>query len=329
VAGDSDKWLLVVDNTHPQNSGWYRIDSYVDVNNVDIDFKTDVTEFPTVATGLTWYLMAEDYAVPVANGDWWKLRTPHAHGWEIEALLNVTTGGPVKLSVRVSLNQDWTTAGKILGSVMGGPYAQYNDLPTNFTWYVEGNDDGSYVNIFCHNVYGSGVRNMCSVVPITPWELIPTHSDDEKWALMGPNVATYGSVADNITRQYATTHSYWSSFYLWRDVSTQGNPGSQVDGSLLEWSRSGGNQGFTYEVTREINARRGGNDVMIGSHGIVDWDNIHEEYEMVGRLGGHESIRANLNKMQTINHAGGTKNRVHIGGGILLPWPGYTPQFTP
>ena len=310
VAGDVNKWILIVDSSNPENCGWYQINNYVDADNIDISFRTGATEYPTAATALTWYIVGETYDMPSVFDSYFRLRTPHADAWDIEFRANDTDD---HVEVRVSLDQDWTAAGKVLGPVWGSRIISSAYNPTYY--YLEGDSDGSYLHMICLYV---GYQDMSSIVKITPWETSPAHSDDELWALMGHTINS-GAI------DRKPTTSGWGHLYIWRD-----RVGEQREGGVLEWSsNTGTTYGFTQYAAREANARTGKNDVMYGSHGITDSSNIIGEFEYLGLLNSHQSIRNNLSKMQTVDYEGGTKNRIHVADGIMLPWPGYTPQYTP
>lgn len=321
-ASDVDKWILIIDTTNPLNCGWYRITNYVDADNIDIDFKSGGAEYPVAATLLSWYIIGETYDVPTDRYDYWRLRTPHADGWEVEVSIDYhgTFDDSISLKMRVSLDQDWTSSGKIIGPVWAGAGAFLRSSTNSEEgyWYVEGESDGTYLNILCYDINASH-NALASICHVTPWETVPAHSTAEKWALLGPDAPS----TSIIVRWPASFNKSWGTVHQWRDAQWK-----QIIGYLLDWGRYRGQESFTHLATRTINVRRNANDVLTGSHAVLDPDNEEHAYELIGRLAGHDSIRDNMGKMQTIDHAGGTKNRVHVGAGILLPWPGVTPQFT-
>ena len=336
VAGDVNKWILIVDTTNPENCGWYQIVNFVDVDNVDINFKTAIDEYPTAASGLTWYLIGEDYDVPHTDGDWWRLRTPHTDAWEVELQLSdfYEYGNRRVFQFRVSLDQVWTASGKILGPCTGTCETNTEAYATYSThYYVEGDSDGSYLHFFTLYSHGGSqdARAMCSIVPMIPWNDVPSHSAEEKIALMGGRPVSYGghSYVDSVNAISRINCVWdensplytWSNLYVWRNAGFQ-----QVKGGTLTSSKYYPNQSFTGLPTRQLNSRRGGNDTRVGSPAIIDYNNAKNSYEL-GILGGHESIRDTFTGMQVISQIG-TRDKVHVGGGVLLPWPGFTPTFT-
>ena len=334
IAGDTDKWLLVVDTINPENCGWYRISAFVDADNVDIDFKTGATEYPTSASGLSWYVIGETYDVPNTADDYWRLRTPHVDGWEIEIRYDTTSLH--KLVARVSLNQDWTSDGKVLGDTFVTTTIAVADA-NNVNWYIEGDDVGDRLHaISLDKIGGTGdARWMCSVARVASWDTSLNHEPEELWVLLG-TASTTGSGTNRIQRLYDVNNPlYWPNFYIWRNLYGS-DYGEQKEGSLFEWSSGNSTYGFTGFTTRETNARSGVEDVMDGSHAMVDfirqgtgYDTRLRQFEYIGLVMGHQSVRSNLTSMQTIDYDGGTKNRIHLSGGILLPWPGFTPQHIP
>jgi len=313
AGGEVDKWALVVDASNPENSGFYRILTNPDANTIGIDFRTAASEYPTAATGLSWWILSEDYQTPSTNGDWWRLVTPHADAWEIECKLSTNNW----LEFSVSMDGVWTASGEIIGPAY---YNDNNSADANTRYlYLEGDTEGTHLNIWEFNTNGGS--SLVTTAQITPWETDPAHSTSELRAIMGPDTAVTVS-AEQINREGDSTD--WGNGKVWRD-SDQG----QHHVRCLEWSYSDDDEGFTVWTSREANARKSANDVMTGTHLIMDYLNNSEFYELLGRLEGHESIRGNLNEMQTIDHDGGTKNRVHLQNGVLLPWPGFTVQYTP
>lgn len=335
VVGDVNKWILIADMTNPENSGWYQIVAYVDADNVDINFKTGITEYPTLSSGLTWYVMAEDYDIPITNDDYWRLRTPHVDGWEVECrFFDFYVSGDYRVfQVRVSLDQDWTSSGKILGPAAGCWGIKTNTALGSTIQYVEGDTDGSYVHFINLASASSFMGEMCSIVPVTPIEDTPAHAAEEKIALMGAiegagaNYNGFATVENVITRRNAAYAASTSDGYHWGNLAVWRNSGArQCLGGLIFMSWNSVQYSFTGLPARQLNSRRGGSDTLLGSPAVIDYQNEHNHYEIT-TVGGHQTVRANLPGMQVIDQSG-TKNKIHVSGGILLPWPGFTPTFT-
>jgi len=317
VPGDVGKWVLIKDLANPVNSGWYKITAYIDANTVTIDFRSGATEYPTTASGLSWWMLAEDAATPITNNDYWRLRTPHADGWEIEhELSNVYAYG---IRVRVSLDADWTASGKILqrpgDGNFGYKYSGHYNLATgnDVLWYAEGTTEGTRLNTWMYSTGATAYVAAISIAKLIPYETSPTHTTDELWVLVG---ASYPPSGELLVR--GTSNYEWNGF-VWRE-----NDYSVNRCYVLEWSADGT---FFSKMT-ENNARTGKIDLKPGVQFILDFQNVEAKYEVLGTLPVFEECRDNLTKMQTIDDAG-TKDKVQLHAGFVVPWPGVTPQFLP
>jgi hypothetical protein len=317
-AGDVGKWVLIKDLTNPVNSGWYKITAYVDANTVTIDFRSGATEYPTAATGLSWWMLAEDANTPVTNDDYWRLRTPHADGWEIEYFLYPSFG----IRVRVSLNADWTATGKILERPGDGTSGYKWDGHTNLAdgasayWYAEGTTEGSRLNTWMYDTSNPSGISALSVAKLVPYETSPAHTAAELWLLVG-NGAAHNVGGQQLTRGVSATTD-WNGF-VWREADA-----SVRRCYVLEW--------YAYDTyfskMTENNSRTGKIDLKPGVQFIVDYNNSINMYEVQGTLPVFEECRDNLAKMQTIDDAG-TKDKAHLKSGFVVPWPGVTPQYSP
>lgn len=316
AAGDVGKWVLIKDLTNPSNSGWYLITAFVDANTVTIDFRSGASEYPTTASSLSWWMIAEDANLPDTVGDYWRLRTPHTDAWEIEFELESNY-----LRVRVSLNADWTGSGKILQTATP-TYKVYgysgNTDASQFFHYAEGNTEGSRLNIWWFSTYNPAGNGSISVAKIVPFE--SGHAATELWMLAGPT--TVGSWnAQNITRGGNDTTN-WNGL-VWRERDASVNFCQP-----LEWSHADYANGFTQWGSNEINARTSKNDLKPGTTFIVDKLNADDKYEVMGEYPAFEECRNNFNALQTIDDAG-TKDKIMVHDGFVAPWPGVTPQFVP
>lgn len=319
--GDVGKWVLIKDLTNPLNSGWYKITAYVDANTVTIDFRSGATEYPTTASGLSWWLLAEDANTPITDADYWRLRTPHADGWEIEYYLYPNYG----IRARMSLNADWTGTGKILERPGDGTSGYKWDGHSNLAsgndifWYAEGTTEGSRLNTWNFDTNATSGVNALSVAKLTPYETSPAHSAAELWVLVGIGSA-HNSGAEQFVRGISATAN-WNGF-VWREADYSVNRCY-----VLEWAADGtGNTQF-YKMT-ENNARTGKIDLKPGVQFVIDYGNTENKYEVLGTLPAFSECRDNLAKMQTIDDAG-TKDQIQIHAGFAAPWPGVTPQYSP
>jgi len=311
VVGDVGKWILIVDATNPVNNGWYKITGYTDASNITIDFRSGGTEYPTAASGLTWFIMDETYQITSTVGDYVRCNTPHADGWDLE-LKYVTGGSSSKINYRLSMNADWTATGKILGPAWfnlegGGTNDMYN--------YIFADTGGTYVMFYQFHTSAGGNCG-AGVAKIDP-EYETGHPAVERWSLMGPN-----SISGSTSSTYFSRHyDNWAYNRVWREHSNAERRSYHLDPS--EWDY---NYTFTGRAANEINVRTGKNDIRPGTILQVDTDNGADEYEIPGSLTGHYSIRNNVGVRTTITNVS-AKDMIHLYDGTAIDWPGLTPQF--
>lgn len=312
TAGDAGKWLLIVDTTNPENSGWYRVASYTDATTVVIDFRSGATEYPTAQSGLAWYLMDEDYETPIVSGSYFRLRTPHTDGWEVEVKL----AGSRHYEIRVSLDHDWTASGKILDLRQ---YWHNSNVDANTQYcYAEGESSGAHLNLWWQNTGGG--TGLWTMGKVTPYETMPTHPAEELWVAGGYTSISANSV-DHTEKDDAAGNNWYGE--VWRNAMM-----ASRNVYCVEWTRSTSALGVFLDPANTVNQRTGKNDIGPGITVITDFQNNIDEYELLGELKGNEQIRANLARQQTIDDAG-TKDKIHIRNGWLFPWPGFTAQYTP
>jgi hypothetical protein len=315
VLSDQDKWLVIVDNSNPENSGIYRVTNYVNSSTVTIDFRTDPTEYPTTSTGLTWYLMDEDYDTPTTNDGYFRLRTSHVDAWEIEFKL-MNSSPNYGIATRVSLDGDWTSNGKILDTTRFGINTSGTLINANLQYrYFIAETDGSIIHLW-EDATTKDHNSLVSMVPLAPFE--SGHSSYEEWILLGP-VGLSDDTTATITRGYS--NDVWGHGYIWRD-----NPDVVRNAYPMEYSVNLYTDGFVTWSSREINARTSKNDMLPGGLYITDEDNDYDEYEFIGNVGGFYLVRSNLPERQTIDDSG-TKDKLHIISGVTIDWPGFTPQY--
>lgn len=388
VAGDAGKWILIIDASNPENSGWYRISAYVDANTVTIDFRSAASEYPTAASSLTWYLMAEDFETPIVNGSYFRQRTPYVDtsstsanhtftaatqtiarasgsfitdgfvagdsivvagtvsnngtyrvksvsalsmvmesgisdessvastvdttSWEIQVKINTTR----HIEISLSMDQDWTASGKVL-AWRHGSHNDNSDANKQY-WYAEGSDTGSHLNLWWQN--DDGGTGFTSVGKISPYETSPAHPACELWVLGGSTTNATDGTDHTVPDDVAGTN--WTG-EVWRNRMM-----SSRKCHAVSWTYEYSLVGFVYDSASTVNTRTSKNDIGPGRTMVTDQHNQDNEYELMGELQGTEMIRSNLSEGQTIDDAG-TKDKIHIRDGWLVPWPGYTIQFVP
>jgi|WetSurMetagenome_2_1015567.scaffolds.fasta_scaffold01389_7 hypothetical protein len=307
VAGDTGKWVLVTDPANPVNNGFYKA-TYVDASNLTIDFRSAATEYPTAATGLSWWLLAENYDVTATVNDYVRLQTPHVDGWQVE-LKYVNGGNTSKIAITLSVNGVWGAGQKILGPALYNLHYASTDAYN----YIIANTEGTYFFAFEFTTGGGNLGCGWSRI-VTEYET--GHPAIEKWALFGPASISGTAASIYLTRHYDN----WGYFRLWRD-----HYGVERRGYIQEISNNAYDSGFCYG-SGEVNVRTSKNDVIYGSVLLVDTTNLYDEYECPGLVGGTYQVRKGLSARQAISQVA-TRDMFHTYDGILIDWPGVTPQY--
>jgi len=255
------------------------------------------------------------------DGNFFRCRTPHANGWEVEvAYRGSAEGGYQHLEFRVSTNADWTPgSGKVIGPVKFGADAS-NDL-----WlYAFGDDAGEYLTVAVHN--DTGGQYLGAIVS----NLIPADyglATAEQVALMGCKGSDYEATEDRFNRGYDVEGRNVGHGYQWWDRA------GQVDLWMADLSASGYSDTLTQWSSRESNARRSNasgftqEDVIAGTYVIADPQNENNLYSIVGKISGLYSVREGIGDRTTFDEASsGASDFIHFRDGIAFEWPEVTPQ---
>lgn len=320
LVGHVNYWILLVDPTNEENSGWYKITAYVDASNVTIDYRSGAAEYPVqnVSNNMDYYMMAEDNNCPSTLTDEWQLRTPHVDAWEIKFILQ----GNYYLRTEVALDT-FAVGNKILKHADPDwkHFGQSNrSTVTDIYYYAEGSDDGAHLNIYMMTTAGTSGTSAATISKMSPFDTSPAHSADELWVLAGGD-----SVPGWDAEQFMPNNDFnnrWTG-YVWRELDASVNRCFP-----LEWSYADSTVGFTRWGSSESNARTSKIDIKPNITFVIDHANSQDKYEIMGGYPGLSSCRANMPKMQTIDDAG-TKDKLQIVRGFVIPWPNVTPQFAP
>lgn len=322
TAGDVGKWILLVDPTNGENSGWYEVDGYVDADRVSIDYKSAPGEYPIQNTNddMSYYMMAVDNNMPDTLNDEWQLRTPHADAWEIKFILQAN------YYLRCLVALDTFAVGNKILQMSTPAYKHFGQnsqsVSSELYYYAYGTDDGRKLCIHMFTT-DSGGNSGLMMAKVLPFETVPAHTDDELWVLFGQETVGDDS-HEGFQRWYGASGNSYLNGYVWREADSSVN-----FCHALEWSHSTYDLGFTWVGgIGEPNARTGKNDLKPGMTFVIDPFNDAHKYEIMGEYAPCEMARRNFNKMTTIND-GGTKDKLQIYDGFVIPWPGITPQFSP
>jgi hypothetical protein len=308
--GDIGKWILVIDTN--KNAGIYKITARASTTTVTLDFRTGVAEYPTQTTGLTWYMFDESVGVPSTSGDYFRIRTPHSFGWEIECQYNSTDGNTGKcIRVRVSTNADWTASGKILGPIY------YGTANTKTNWfYSEVDSGGEWINTMVHQATDGRYMGSC-VSNLILYDT--THDNVEKIALMGCSSGAVANYGANHFIQNTTANTIGHG-YGW--VTRRS---SQKDMYMAGITYNGQSNSFCNFAWSVNNRNTGKWDTVSGVNVILDYDSTEDLYEIIGRLKSFY-LTATAVGVRTAFTDVTVKDMFHFNGGLAITWPGFTPQ---
>jgi hypothetical protein len=311
-------WILIRDLANPENSGWYAA-TYVDANNVTLDFRSGAAEYPTQNLGanLSWWFAGDSYEVPQRRDAWFRIQTPHATGWEIEVKM-VDAGAFQAFQVRLAIDANWSGS-----KVLGIAYMGVDDGET--TWfYCAANSEGEFINFFFHNatadLYGGFIAADIDLFDVD-------RTADESVALMGCASSSSTSWAAGSTYEKVTDNTCVSWGWLW----TNRPPDTIQNCQMMELSWNNSDDGFSQWASAEANARISSVQFLEGQPIIVDEDNVQPigEYEIVGSLkgvfGAHH-VTGGDKTAYTDPEGVGTLNRFHVFDGLGIEWPGVTAQ---
>jgi hypothetical protein len=310
----SDRHWLVIADGQRKNAGVYKITSVIDADNVVVDFRAAVTEYPIQTVGLNWWVI--DNQTLLSDGSYFRCRTPHILGWEIELNYNgLPASGNQTIDVRVSINADWTVNGKIL------PYVRLGVVGNSEArWYGIVDDAGEYASFVVHN--STNNRHQAVLAGnMLPVEL--SAEDEEKVVLMGVPRASSEAFVETMTRDYNANR--FGHGYAWRTMI-----GTYLDVWMVDYSESTFASGLVKWSSRQKNARKSNGtfdreDSIIGTWVFSDVKNEYNQYAMVGLLPGLYSVRENLGNRTNYNELE-LNDMIHFCGGCAFEWPGLTKQ---
>lgn len=247
VVGDTGKWLLVA-STNPKNAGIYKV-TFVSATDITLDFRSGATEFPVAEVGLTWYLLSDNYQVPVANNSYCQLSSPGVPSWGIEFKMNSIDGHRWDIKVAPD-SSDWT---RLLGPIYTGAA-----ISTTNWFYAYVDTAGDALSVMLHQATNSRYNGFM-VSRTVPFE---TRDNIEQTVLMG-NIGSVVADYDNgnFARTYDTKHV--GHGYIW-DARID----AQLDIYMIAESYAGWASGFSAWAARERNGRRSGSSAAGGSTGV-------------------------------------------------------------
>lgn len=311
---DTGKWIVIQDLTNPRNSGIYKA-TFSTASRVTIDFRSAAAEYPTQNTfaNLSWWMLADNYQVPGTTGDFFRLRTPHANGWEIQVSFYDPSSYP-GLIVAIAADANWGGS-KILTDVYTGADN------TAVIWnYCAADTEGEFINFFFHNSttneYGGFVAANLDLTE-------PDRVSSEQVVLMGCR-----SSGTNIYTNTTYTRDY-SDYMLGRGDVWSEKEQHAAQCYMMEASYDAESDGFSGWTSRTVNVRNSNQwDFLGGVPVVVDPIYIlynQNEFEIAGRVKG-VLLTSGAAAVRTAHNDTGTRDKFHILDGLAIEWPGVTQQ---
>jgi hypothetical protein len=334
VAADQDAYLLIKDTTNPENCGWYKIASYVDADNIDIDYRSGATEYPTSASGLSWWIVAKGGSHPSGSGNYCRIRSPK--GWEIEFknFWWIDQYQRSNTDIRVSMNADWTGTGKIIGPWRVGQGAGYVDAPENFMRFLIADTAGDTL-LMWWKLDSVGGQYGLIIAPFTPYESTPARTAIEKYILAGTgyNEGASETYINYLNWRGDTPNQLGYGLFHWN--AQGGGFGNMRKAYRVQYSYSTQSQGFATEDSRPLNARTGKWDILLGVMMWTDFNDSYGEHAPLGPIGAvNESLftvpgwNVGIAQREVVDYGGSDCDCYHIGNSIGVPWPkDITPQY--
>jgi len=288
-------------------SGIYKISTYVDATTVTIDLRSGATEYPTQRVSpdddIVWHVLAEDYQLPNRDTQWFRLTTPHAYGWAVEIQRN-TGSTYVGATARVAVD------GSFAGSKIIGP-VYFGANSTDEVWFYASISPEKIIFPF-HNVTDSNWGGFI----VSHLEALESSekANESKIALMGDANSDYNQWGNNWTFGWSIDDV--NGGYTW-------NYGQSMRCSACDLSYRNSTESLRRQSGRGMNKRTGKYD-LVRALFIQDRNNDSGYYERLGALLGFYVSPAIAEKTAIDNVW--TKNKFHITSGLVMDWPGYTPQ---
>ena len=316
VAGDVGKWIVIKELTNPENAGIYKITANPDADTVTIDFRSGAAEYPTQNLGdnLSWWVLADNYDVPVTDLDECVLQTPHVNGWWIKIGYQRPASYQRAL-IRVSGDSGFTTANLLT--------TYSSALDSAALWfYCAADTEGEFINFVFHN----DTSNYHNGMLISNVDLVEPNSG----RVASEKVALMGNWWNDPSNSSINTYYRWNTWYrtiAWGSMWDLEDD-RRLDVKMIDLSYYLSTDSLCSWTSRQINQRTGKWEFqkqMIFSD--VDFTLIDDRglFEHVGHLQGFYMC-SNQIAVRTAVDDVSTKDRFHFYQGHALPWPGYTPQ---
>jgi len=334
VAGDRGKYLVVRDNSNPENAGIYYIRKFNSATSIEIDFLTVPDEYPKASTGLSWWIIGKDYQMPATN-DYCRLRSRHTTQWALQLEIKQNANW---LYCGVSVDGQWETTGRILNTTYNQNPLIYGDTGAgdDSLVFLEGDYDGEWLNA-TYSLIGDAYNPRFGI----PYGFIIARLDNvieagkteyEKIVLAGANGS--GNFESNFSSDSVGYCRYWNEDqYTWKIGYMIGLSYLTATSTFVK-DLTLFNDGVVPVLNKRIGSSTHGKiALMPGTYVLSDPNNTDNMYHMIGRMKGHWRMNRFRNalsdnhrdsRMWTPIDLNGTRDKFIVYDGFVINWNGYT-----
>ena len=201
TAGDVGKFIVIVDSTNEVNCGIHKIATYVSGTQVTLDWYS--TDYPTAATGLTWYLVDSTVGSDLAAGEGAVFDFVHAGGtsWTMFMYMYDQSAND-RLGFEFAnasaswdaVTHDWKGSAERYTRHLQ-PHCGYAPTYQGPRIFAYGDTDFNAFALCLHTREGVGPRTFAGWCVLDPM-LETGHTAKEKFFVFGMNGATHANTAE-------------------------------------------------------------------------------------------------------------------------------------
>jgi len=320
VTGDL---VCVKDPVNPRNSGVYEATA-ISGTQLSIDFRSAPTEYPTqnLAGNIQWAYWSPTYQLPTGAGNYVRLKSPAGYGIELYNHTHESWAGRIFTVINASMLPDsWGKRIGLDGGTRGGVFGIGYAYTNQFYWYAAADTEGKWIMFFSFQASTGTNHSGGGILQINHTEDTPVRSIADGYVVSGGDI--YASTANTFVRGSEGGTRAWGNFgslFWWSDKTSTYYRTYMMD---YGWdSKSTG----TFWTGRENNCRSGQIE-LLPCFMLKDKDNTYGEYEIAGYFSGFHIGRVNMVTRSTLDYNGGVRNKFHIYDGVVIDWPGVSPQF--
>lgn len=191
---DEGKFIVIVDPANEENNGIHEILT-VDAGGTFVTLDWYSSDFPTAATGLTWYMIDPTNLTSMVADDYYVFQVNNATTvWQMHAKLSYTLGGghgmvefafAPEASSWDTGTHAWKTTAPVLDRTVI-PSASYTNDVTAPRVYAYADTDGQSLFMMLHRLAGTSYEAYAFAHVLDPvFETTPTHSARDKFVATG------------------------------------------------------------------------------------------------------------------------------------------------